>query len=77
MAIVGLSLGGWAALAYAAEDVRYRAVVALAPLVNPQARALERQPVPVDVKRGVQLFAGSVRAHSASASLNGGTGGWL
>lgn len=39
--LVGISLGGWAALACAAENEAVRAVAALSPLVDPAARPLQ------------------------------------
>ncbi len=40
VALIGFSLGGWAALAAAAEDRRARAAVLVAPLVDPAATPL-------------------------------------
>ncbi len=57
VALVGMSLGGWTALAAAAEAPEVAAVVALAPLIDPR-----RLPLPLEVAAD---FAASLHGTSA------------
>ena len=42
MAIAGLSLGGWASLAYASNDCAFQCIVSMAPLADPRTTPLSR-----------------------------------
>ncbi len=61
LALVGMSLGGWAALAAAAEAPQVAAVVALSPLVDPRRAPLSAE--------AAQDFARSLHGTSGEALL--------